>query len=573
MKKKVIPVLVVLALILIMGIVIVISNLVKKYTPTSERKDLNEYFHIISEEQPPILVDNTLTDSYSQIINGQIYIDFQFLHDHINSRFYWDSNENVLLYTTATDVIRAESDSNTYSVSKSSNDFGYTIVKASADSAWVALDFVKQYSNIAYEIFENPKRLVIQTDWSEKDIVTTTKNTEIRERGGIKSLILSDIEEEQTLYLLDQGEDWHHVATKDGFVGYVPTKHLSDITTETPTNDFEEEAFRHITKDKDICMAWHQVTDYEANRDIASVLGSTKGVTVISPTWFALKDNKGNLSDMASSDYVNYCHEHNVEVWALVSNLVNYDVDTSSVLTHTSLRQNLINQIVSLAIQYNLDGINLDFEELDYNEVGDSYIQFVRELSLKLRNNDIIFSVDNYVPSKYTAFYNRKEQANFADYIVIMGYDEHYGGSSQEGSVSSLGWVKEAVTNTMAEVPANQIILGMPFYTRLWTLTPKDTESESEKVEYSVSSEAYGMSGSWNLAKDHGADITWLEDFGQYYAEYSVGDTFYKIWLEDAKSTECRMKVMDEQNLAGAAFWKLGLETGDIWDTIIKYLN
>ena len=188
-------------------------------------------------------------------------------------------------------------------------------------------------------------------------------------------------------------------------------------------------------------MAWHQITNADANTTIASVLQNTKGINVISPTWFYLNDNNGNIASLASSDYVNYCHQNGIEVWALVSNLENKDVDTTSVLTYTSKRENLINNLISAAIQYNFDGINVDFEALS-SEVGDSYIQFIRELSLKCANNGIVLSVDDYVPTSYTAFYNRAEQAVFADYVVVMAYDEHYSGSEEAGSVASIGFLR-----------------------------------------------------------------------------------------------------------------------------------
>ena len=323
-------------------------------------------------------------------------------------------------------------------------------------------------------------------------------------------------------------------------------------------------------------MAWHQVTNSSANANIASVLSSTKGVNVISPTWFYLNDNNGNLANLASLDYVNYCHSQGVEVWALVSNLENKDADSAEVLTHTSKRQNLVNQIVSMAIQYNLDGINLDFESLNQSKVGDAYIEFVRELSIKCANNGIVLSIDNYVPTSYTAFYNRAEQANFADYIVIMGYDEHYAGGDA-GSVSSIGWVKQGVADTLTEVPADQIILGMPFYTRVWQLTPKDTSSkdssDSNDSSYDVSSKIYGMRAADALLTDNDVTKTWDQESGQNYAEFTSGDSTFKVWLEDANSAEERLKIVKDNKLAGASFWKLGFETSDIWNTIIKYTN
>jgi spore germination protein YaaH len=291
----------------------------------------------------------------------------------------------------------------------------------------------------------------------------------------------------------------------------------------------------------------------------------------MSPTWFYLDDNDGNLSDIGSLDYVNYCHEQGVEVWALFSNLENPAADTAYVLTHSSTRHHLVAQMIEKAILYDLDGINLDFESMNGSDVGEAYIQFVRELSLKCAENGIVLSVDNYVPSDYTAFYDRAEQANFADYIVVMGYDEHYSGSDA-GSVASLPWVTEGVTNTLLEVPAEQVILGMPFYTRVWSLTPRSDESDTEML-YDVTSEACGMSAAAKLVTANEATAQWLEDCGQYFAEYEKGGILYRIWLEDSTSLEKRLQLLDEYGLAGASFWKLGLETSDVWDTIDAYFQ
>ena len=218
----------------------------------------------------------------------------------------------------------------------------------------------------------------------------------------------------------------------------------------------------------------------------------------------------------------------------------------------------------------------LIFEALNREEVGDAYIQFVRELSIKCENNGIVLSIDNYVPTSYTSFYNRSEQANFADYVVIMGYDEHYAGSD-EGSVSSLSWVRQGVIDTLAEVPANQVILGMPFYTRVWALTPDEEAGDNDDIDanilYSVSSQVYGMRSANNLLANYGVEKQWLEDSGQNYAEFESEGITYKVWLEDSASAEARLKLMDEYELAGASFWKLGFETSDVWDTIIKYIN
>ena len=570
MKKKIVPVLVVIVLILlIIGGVLAVS-LIKKYTPSKERKELSEYYNLTSADQVALIYNYEVLDTTALLLDGSVYLDYNFVHDFINPRFYWDANENILLYTTADELISASADSTSYLVTKSSVEYGKPIVKASSTSAWVEIDFVRQYSDFTYTYYQDPSRIVLNNNWGEINVANIKKkNTSVRELGGIKSPILCDLTKGDKVVVLEELEKWVKVQTQDGVIGYVRSNAVSNPTVENLASDFVPETFTHIVKDFEICMAWHQVTTRDANSTLTNVLADTKGINVISPTWFYLNDNNGGIANLASNDYVNYCHQQGIEVWALVSNLENPDVDTTYVLTHTSTRQNLVNQIISVAIQYNLDGINLDFEALDREQVGDSYIQFIRELSIKCANNGIVLSVDNYAPTEYTAFYNRAEQANFVDYVVIMGYDEHYGGSEEAGSVASISWVRDAVVNTLEEVPASQVVLGMPFYTRIWCTTP-DADASDTEMSYKVTSKAYGMRAANVQIATYDAEKTWNAECGQNYAEYMVGDSKYQVWLEDSSSAEERLKLLDEYSLAGASFWKLGFETSDIWDTIIK---
>ena len=583
MKKKILPVIAALAFILVVISFMVLGKVIDKYTPTDERRDLAVHYDVTSDEDVAIIYNNELIESKARLLNGVVYLRLDMVKDYINDRFYWDANENLLRYTTASDLVSAPAESTNYTIAKDSHSSDHIIVKADAETAYVAIDFVKTYSDFAYEIFEEPNRVVITTAWGDYTTTTAKKDTEIRILGGIKSPILDDITKGEELIILEELENWTEVITGDGIIGYVKSKNLGSKSTKTLTSDYIEEAFTHIKKDFEINMAWHQVFNRNANSNISSVLSSTKGLNVISPSWFYLKDENGGIGSLASSDYVNYCHQHNVEVWALVSNFGAIDQglenpDLTTILTHTSSRDNLVNNLISAAIQYNLDGINVDFESVD-PAVGDSYIQFIRELSLKCANNEIVLSVDNYVPTAYTAFYNRAEQALFADYVVIMAYDEHYAGS-EPGSVASIGWVTEGIENTMKEVPADQIILGMPFYARVWKLTPADGSSLpetgamiSDYSDYKISCYSASMSEQKKLANVNGITPIWSDEIGQHYVEYENSNSIYQIWMEDAASIEAKLKVMDSFGLAGGAFWKLGLEQSSVWDTIIKYIN
>ncbi len=579
MKDKIIPVVAVLSLIFIILVSIIVGKKIKQYVPNSEEQNLEEYFGITADDEIAIELNHSIIEEKALLRNGEIYLDYNYVHDYLNDRFYWDTNENILLYTTSSDVIKAFADSKDFYTGRKKDSKSYKIVLVDVDKTYIALDYVAQYTDMEYEYIEEPGRVLVQTEWGTVKKVSVKRKTQLRVKNSVKSKILKELGKDETLIKLDSGKEWTKAATPDGLIGYVQNKRLGAETEETQAHEFEEQTFTHEMRDYEICMAWHQVTVPEANNNIVSVLQNTKGINVISPTWFYLNDNDGNIANLASADYVKYCHDKGIEVWGLVSNLENQEVSTTEVLTHTSKRENLENQIIAAAIQYDLDGINVDFEALEA-AVGEGFIQFIRELSLKCDGNGIVLSVDNYVSSEYTKFYDREEQAVFADYLIVMAYDEHYAGSKESGSVASIGFVTKGADDILAEnVPSEQVILGMPFYTRVWAEKPKesdgdDAESASDDyVPYELSSEACGMLSAQRLMEVNGAEKTWLEDMGQYYTEYVNNNITYKIWFEDVRSIKEKLKVMDSHEFAGAAFWKLGLEDSTVWDTVIKYIN
>ncbi len=586
MRKKAGPVIAALLLIVVIGLILVVGKKIEDYIPSEEVQDLDEYYGIEEPDDVAVVWNQELSEIKGKCLEGNIYLDFDTVHDQLNNRFYWDENERLLRYTTAEDLVTVYAGRSDYFVGNDVTKENFEIVKIEDDTVYVALDFVKKYTDLGYELYTDPYRIVLTTDWDDVcGRTAVSKDTELRVKGGIKSPILAELEKGTEVIVLEPMDEWCKVATIDGLIGYVKNKKLTGEGQQAefnedqlPPHSYAGETFTHKLLDEPVKLLWHQTTNADANARVATVLANSKDVNVISPTWFYLNDNEGNLADVASKDYVNYCHEQGVKVWGLFSNLENTEVDSTYVLTHTSVRENLVNQIIAKALNYNLDGVNIDFEALS-NAVGDGYIQFIRELSLKCDDNGLVLSVDNYVPSAYTQFYNRAEQANFADYVIVMAYDEHYAGSD-EGSVASIGFVEKGAKDTLAAgVPAEQLVLGMPFYTRIWAETPKEEDGDSAEassedyVGYELSSEAVSMAEARSRIDANGAQITWLEDCGQNYSQYKADGVTYKVWLEDAQSLEKKLQVMKDLNLAGAAFWKSGMETADVWDTIASYIE
>ena len=439
-----------------------------------------------------------------------------------------------------------------------------------------------EYTNIDFQMYEEPNRVMIVSDWGETTVATVKRNTQVRYRGGVKSPILTEVSKKDIVTVIEDEDNWKKIRTEDGYVGYIKTNCLKNETKEEISRAFKEQVYPNISKDYTINLAWHVVTNKTANNTVLSMIADTKGLTTISPTWFTVADTSGNINSLASSQYVNYAHQSNIEVWGLVRDfdggIGSYE-ESYELLSHTTNRENLINQLIAEALKTGLDGINVDFEKIS-TECGEHFIQFVRELSVKCRQNGIILSVDNYVPRGYNQHYNLKEQGVVADYVIIMGYDEHYAGSYESGPVASLDYVKSGIEEALKVVSKEKLINAVPFYTRLWKEVPK-TEGElaaeegTEAAEYSVkvTSVAYGMKAAEQVIATAGAQIVVDEETGHNYAQWEADGATYKIWLEDEAALEAKLKLMKENDLAGCAAWRLGYEKSDTWELILKYVN
>lgn len=578
-KKRISPILIILLLCILAAGLVGGALIWKKYGPTKEEYDLNEYFGIESEEQVGITINNEVIEAGAMKVDGHLYLSYEVVRDYLNDRFYWDPNENILLYTLPREMVRASVGSKDYTISKETKSEDYVILKTNGSTAYIAADFVQQYTNMDYQVYENPDRAMIVSEFGETTTAVLKWDTHIRLKGGAKSPILTEVKKGDKVTVLEQVEGWKKVRTEDGIIGYLRASMLRKEAIEITSRDFTEEEFTSISSDKTINLAWHQVVGSSANSTVLETIANTKGLTTLSPTWFSVADNYGNLNSIASQEYVNYAHQAGIDVWALVDNF-GENIDQMELLSHTSYRENLENQLISEALKTGIDGINVDFERIP-EDVGEHYIQFIRELSVKCRINNLVLSVDNYVPKGYNEHYHRKEQGIVADYVIIMGYDEHFSGSYEAGSVASYEYVKEGIEEALKDVPAEKLINAVPFYTRLWKEVPKTEEeladqegTEAANYPMKVTSEAMGMKAAAAKVSEAGATAVWDDTVKQNYAEWTgVDGATYKIWLEDAKSLEAKLELMKANKLAGTAAWKIGFETSDIWELILKYVN
>lgn len=556
---------------------------------TKEREDtyvdLAAYYGVTSEGEYGIVVDGEAVGT-AVTIADRIYLPQEVVAAKINSQFYLDSKNNQIRYVSPTDIKITLVDG------EDGNAVTYN------GEVYLELGYVTDGSDVKQATESDPDRVVFFTEMKEIDTYTVSEDTVVRQQPSADSSVMTKVSVGQLLYkaetIVAYGDteettdtkvtdtEWQEVMTEKGIRGYVQSAKVKEGTTTMLAPNKEQPSYSHISLGEKVCLGWQLMTNTAGNSDISEKIKGTKGLNVISPTWYVVDDINGNITSYASKEYVKTAHSNDLQVWALINDFATDENGVSYVLealADTDSRTNIIDSLMSEIDKYEFDGINVDFEKISL-AYGKDYVQFIRELSAACRNKGVVLSVDMYVPMSYNQYYNRADVGEVADYLIIMGYDEHWAGCSQAGSVASISYVKNGINNTIKNVDADRVVNAVPFYTRIWTETFTDTDDGSGVYvedpvngNYMLTSRAVGMSAAENDLTAGGGEKIWQEDIGQYYGTYETGNAFVRIWLEEERSIEAKLNVMEEAGLAGVACWQLGYEKPEVWDVIQEYLD
>lgn len=565
MKKKALVFMVAVVLIVIVAAVTLGRPLLDKYSYSKERADLNEYFGV-NGERAAIILQDEMVEEQALVREGICYFDIDTVHKYMNEIFYVDRAENLLLYTDAVETISAVLDGNEgiYTNAQGEQDMGYPLCLVEDDTVYLAADYVRLFTNYSYEVFE--QHVQVYTQWGDCQTARIKKDTAVREKGGIKSPILRELETGETVEVLEQMETWSKVKTSDSFIGYVENKRLEDtgIVQESPVTDYVAPEYTGLPMENKVNLGFHAIGAVAGNSTFYEMASGAKGMNVIAPTWFSLNDEMGNFRSFGEAGYVNTAHSVGLQVWGVLDNF-NYrnenkvSVDEYAVLSSTSKRQKLVDGVTAAAVNLGLDGINIDFEQIA-QETGPHYVQFLREMSVACRRNGLVLSVDNYVPFHFNEHYRLDIQGEVADYVIIMGYDEHWHGSGDPGSVASIDYVTNGITKTLSEVEADKVINALPLYMIVWTTNGSTVTDEYLTIN--------------NLADFLGqvsAEPQWDETTCQNYLEWQSSAGFKQVWIEDMDSIRVKLNVMSTNEIGGVAVWRLGYGTPAIWELINAY--
>ena len=563
--KKAVPYIITIILLLVMGGVF-FKLYYDHYMYTDERADLNEYYGVQDEDDFPIIYENLVSEMHARRFDGECYMDLETARSLLNNRFYYGTQDDTLIYCLPEEMYVARAGEKKWESDVNGvTEEDYAPVIKDGETVYVALPYLRKFTNFYYGVYEGPNRVVLRNEWGTEKMATVRGSTNMRTLGGVKAPIIAAVEEGTDVLILDPLDDWTRIETADGYYGYVENKYLSETREQEmePVTDVPEYVPQYRSLGKRICIAWNMIYFAESNKEIDGMLVGTKGINVLAPTWFTLESEDGDINVKASKSYVKMAHDKGMQVWGVLDNFQNDDLFVyTQFLNSLEGRQKVIRTLIEEAQNFDLDGINVDIEGLaEPTDVYD-FIEFVREICIACRRAGLYISVNNYVPYNYNDHYDLEEQASFADYVIIMGYDEHTVGSQEAGSVASIGYVEYGIQEALKDVPAERLINGIPFYTIGWA-----TEGGT------VSGRTLDMAEAKVFMKDHDMKKEWNSTAGQNYAEKESGSKLYQIWLEDKKSISTKLDLMKENGLAGVAVWRLGLETNDVWDVIDDYVE
>lgn len=496
----------------------------------------------------------------AKLRDNMAYLDWDTMRSYVGKDIFYSEVERSLSYVTPTQIIRVSEEESAYYENGSRVELTAPIFYEAEGVRYISLEFLSVFFDLKYESYTGPNRVLLQTGSKELLCYTAKKATALREAPDLMSRIIEDLSvDTKVLFVEESGlseTGFVRAMTVDGIYGYVREKDMSETFYETVKSTYTAPVFSHISSEEKIVLGWHQVVAKAANANLSGLIADNDQLTVVSPTWFRIISEEGDLSSLADEDYVKKAKAAGLQVWGLVDNF-DSEVSSFAVLSTVASRERLMDNLLKMVEKYDLDGINIDFENLSL-ETGPYFIQFLRELSVLCRAKGIILSVDDYVPTDYAAYYDWTNQGRVVDYVIIMAYDEHYAGSAVAGSVASYGYLVQAVDDILTMVSKEQVIMAVPFYTRLWTETEEDGARKLTSV-------AMGMQVAESELAKNKVTPEWDKETRQYYAEYKSGKSTNRIWLEEEDSLREKLLYIKNADLAGAAVWRLGLEKKSIW--------
>jgi len=503
-----------------------------------------------------------------KIVDEEILLPLDIVKKYFDPHIYWDSKVHKVIITTRDRVIRMKTDSLEALVNDKPMMLNIPVVEEE-NTVFIPIEFLADFYGIEISYLKQNKVIIIDFKNSLRQIAEPIEAGAVVRKGRsrrypiIKKFDLErDKPEDNIMRIFEEYDKWYKVRTAEGAIGYIEKRYVvvKRVMVKELPEEKEDTAWR--PENGKINLVWEMM--YGSGPDLSKI-PKMAGLDVISPTWFQLANADGKLINRATPKYVEWAHRNGYKVWALFSNDFQDIKMTEKFLNNTDARENAIKEILAYASLYKLDGINIDFENI-YKKDKDALTQFVREMAPLLREQGLVVSIDVTVPDgsdTWSLCYDRKALGEAVDYVMLMAYDQHWASSPVAGSVAQITWVENNLKKVLREVPNEKLLLGLPFYTRLWQ---EEVQGNGEvKV---TNPKVLSMDAAKKMVEDNKADVRWDEKSGQFYAEFKKDGKTYKIWMEDENSINLKSSLVHKYKLAGVASWRRSDETAKIWEVL-----
>ena len=492
---------------------------------------------------------------------GVIYVSKADIANFFDEYIYNDEDSKQIITTYGTKVAAVSMEQNKMTVNGGAINILNTIVQKD-NTYYMPFSEMNDIYNVEIKYIKDTNIITVDSLDKEQIKYTANKNISIKYKAsGISKTIDKVKKGEKVIYISSTEKGWAKVRTENGKIGYVKENKLTNKI-------YVRENIEEQKENRKISLVWDYYSEYAKapNRTGTTI----EGVNVVSPAFFMLeKGENGTLFDNVGTSgqaYIEWAKSNNYEIWPMVSNNSLKDT-TSNILNNYEHRQLLIENIVNMAIKYKLDGINIDFEYM-YQADKDKFSRFIIELAPRLKEIGAKLSVDVTAPdgsADWSLCYDRHVIGNVADYIVFMAYDQYGTSSNKAGTTAGYNWVETNVNKFVGiqeEVPSEKVILGIPFYTRLW----------KEDSDGKISSVTVNMKAV-DVVLPAEAERVWDETLKQNYVEYEQEGYTYKMWIEDERSIKAKLSLMQQYNLGGVAFWEKDRETSTIWSSVAEVIK
>ena len=519
----------------------------------------NNYIILDNNERTNLVINNrnVTSDLKNDVLieDNIIYLSESDVANFFDKYIYQDEETNNIITTYEKKVAAIGFEENQITINGSEKEIYAHAIEKDGEVYLPVSEMTDVYDVEIANIEETKVVTMDSLDRGQKRAIVTS-NLAVKSSTNFISKTVDRVKKGDCVIVVSSDKGYSRIRTANGKLGYIKTNKLENEFT--VREDMEE------TKQVEgkINLTWDYFSEYGSAPDRAGT--TIDGVNVVSPAFFYL-DEDGKLQENVGSKgqaYIEWAHSNGYKVWPMISNAnaakESLEI-TSEIMNSYTKREALIESIVEKCVEYKLDGINVDFENMKAED-KDMYSRFIIELTPRLKEIGAVTSVDVTAPDggeTWSMCFDRHVIGDVADYIIFMAYDQNGVSSTTPGTTAGYNWVSLSLNKFLQTevIDSDKIILAVPFYTRVWT-----TDQDGKIIGRST----VDMKDIESIIPA-GVEKTWDDELKQNYVEYMDGNNKKQIWIEDLESLKAKVSLIKENNLAGVASWQKGMETDEVW--------